>query len=127
MSVVEYEDNVDEQLRTIGDRLPKPVGYKMLLALPEAKETTEAGLFIPDERRTSETTASILGCVIAQGSSCYKDAEKFPDGAWCKVGDWVMMKSYSGTRFRIGDNEFRLINDDSIDAVVDDPRGIKRV
>jgi co-chaperonin GroES (HSP10) len=63
---------------------------------------------------------------MAMGSDCYKDESKFPTGPWCKEGDWVVMRAFSGTRISIHGKEFRLINDDTVEAVVDDPRGIQR-
>ena len=64
--------------------------------------------------------------VIALGEAAYKDAEKFPDGPYCKEGDFVIFRSYSGTRFKLRGEEFRLINDDTVEAVVDDPREYTR-
>ena len=60
------------------------------------------------------------------GDQAYSDAERFPTGAWCKEGDYVMFRMNSGTRFTIGGIEYRLMNDDSIEAVVTDPTGIQR-
>jgi co-chaperonin GroES (HSP10) len=60
------------------------------------------------------------------GDLCYKDENKFPTGAWCQEGDWVLFRAYSGSRIKIHGREFRLINDDTVEAVVDDPRGIYR-
>lgn len=106
--------------------LPDPCGYRLLIALPEVKETTEAGVYIPDERRDAETVASIVGFVMKSGPDAYSDSKRFPNGPWCKEGDWVVMRAYSGTRVRIHGKEFRLINDDSVEAVVEDPRGVVR-
>ena len=63
---------------------------------------------------------------VAMGDVCYSDEKRFPTGPWCAVGDWVMFRPYSGTRFKIRGQEFRLINDDTIEAVVDDPREYSR-
>ena len=106
--------------------MPEPAGYRLLVALPEVKEQTEAGVYIPDERRDAETVASIVGFVMKMGPDAYSDTKRFPNGAWCKEGDWVVMRAYSGTRVRIHGQEFRLINDDSVEAVVEDPRGVVR-
>jgi len=106
--------------------MPEPTGYRLLVALPEVKEKTEAGVYIPDERRDAETVASIVGFVMKAGPDAYSDTKRFPNGAWCKEGDWVVMRAYSGTRVRIHGQEFRLINDDSVEAVVEDPRGVVR-
>jgi co-chaperonin GroES (HSP10) len=64
--------------------------------------------------------------VLKVGPDAYKDQTKFPAGAWCKEGDFVLVRTYSGTRFKIFGKEFRLINDDQVDAVVQDPRGLTR-
>ena len=81
---------------------------------------------MPDSLSSAEHTASIVGCVLKLGSLAYRDVKKFPTGPWCKEGDWILMRSYSGTRVRIHDKEFRLINDDTVEAVVEDPRGVSR-
>ena len=110
----------------LGDKLPAPSGYKVLVACPEIEETTEGGIIIAEEYRAKESTASIFGYVISMGKDAYGDKERFPDGAWCKEGDFVMFRANSGTRFKVAGKEYRLLNDDSIEAVVADPRGITR-
>ena len=108
-------------------KLPEPKGYKLLIAIPKLEEKTQGGVIIPDKLKGLEQTASIVGLVIALGDAAYKDAEKFADGPYCKEGDFVIFRSYSGTRFKIKGEEFRLINDDTVEAVVDDPRGFTRL
>ena len=107
-------------------KLPEPKGYKLLIAIPKLEEKTQGGVIIPDKLKGLEQTASIVGLVIALGDAAYKDAEKFPDGPYCKEGDFVIFRSYSGTRFKVQGKEFRLINDDTVEGVVDDPRGYSR-
>ena len=107
-------------------KLPEPKGYKLLIAIPKLEEKTQGGVIIPDKLKGLEETASIIGLVIALGEAAYKDAEKFPDGPYCKEGDFVIFRSYSGTRFKLRGEEFRLINDDTVEAVVDDPREYTR-
>lgn len=113
----------DEELKA---KLPKPVGYKLLIATVEVSEKTKGGVFIPDQLKQAEQTASIIGFVLAVGAEAYSDTSKFPDGPWCKEGDFVIFRAYSGTRFKVLGREFRLINDDTVEAVVDDPRGYER-
>ena len=108
-------------------KLPEPKGYKLLIAIPKLEEKTSGGVIIPDKLKGMEQTASIIGLVIAMGKAAYKDADKFPDGPYCKEGDFVIFRSYSGTRFKLRGEEFRLINDDTVEAVVDDPREYTRV
>ena len=107
-------------------KLPEPKGYKLLIAIPKLEEKTQGGVIIPDKLKGLEQTASIIGLVIALGDAAYKDVEKFPDGPYCKEGDFVIFRSYSGTRFKLRGEEFRLINDDTVEAVVDDPREYTR-
>ena len=107
-------------------KLPEPKGYKLLIAIPKLEEKTAGGVIIPDALKGMEQTASIIGLVISVGDAAYKDADKFPDGPYCKEGDFVKFRANSGTRFKVAGKEYRLLNDDSIEAVVADPRGITR-
>lgn len=107
-------------------KLPDPKGYRVLIAIPEITQKTEGGVFIPDQLRNAEETASLIGYVLKVGSEAYADPNRFPTGAWCKEGDFVIFRSYSGTRFKVHGKEFRLINDDTVEAVVEDPRGYSR-
>jgi len=110
-------------------QLPRPQGYRILCAIPEAEqqyEGSEAGLIKADQTlRTEETLTTVL-FVVDMGRDCYQDKTRFPNGPYCKVGDFVLVRPNAGTRLVIHGREFRIINDDSIEAVVDDPRGIKR-
>ena len=108
------------------DQMPKPKGYKLLIAVPSVKEKTDGGVYLPDRLRDAEKTASIYGCVIEMGESAYADADKFPFGPYCQKGDWVIFRSFSGTRFKINGDEYRLINDDTVEATIADPRAIQR-
>jgi co-chaperonin GroES (HSP10) len=112
--------------------LPEPKGYRLLIAIPKKEETfKDSQIVIAESVRQREETASIVGLVVKLGSQAYQDPEKFPDGPWCKEGDFIIMRSYSGTRFKVstpqGDQEFRLINDDTVEAVVADPRVVTRL
>ena len=107
-------------------QLPEPTGYKILIALPEADKKTAGGIIKAEETLRIEETASVTGFVMKMGPDCYKDENKFPNGSWCKEGDWIIMRAFSGTRISIHGKEFRLINDDTVEAIVDDPRGIQR-
>jgi len=113
----------DEQLKA---KLPEPSGYRLLIAVPEVSEKTEGGVYMPDRLKEAEETASIVGFVVKVGPDAYADLNKFPNGPWCKEGDFVIFRSYSGTRFKVLGKEFRLINDDTVEAVVEDPRGYSR-
>tara|TARA_R110002020_G_scaffold241191_3_gene454336 strand:+ start:1471 stop:1863 length:393 start_codon:yes stop_codon:yes gene_type:complete len=107
-------------------QLPSPCGYKILIAIPEIAETTEGGVIKPDIVRELEEYATVVGFVLKMGPDCYVGNKKFPSGDYCKEGDFVLFRAFQGTRIRIHGKEFRLINDDNVEAVVEDPRGIKR-
>lgn len=108
-------------------QLPEPKGYKLLIALPEPDEKTVGGILKSKQTMDIEEIGSICGFVMKMGTDAYNDASRFPNGPYCEEGEWILMRSYSGTRFKIHGKEFRLINDDSVEAVVQDPRGIEKV
>jgi co-chaperonin GroES (HSP10) len=107
-------------------KLPEPVGYKLLIAIPEISEKTDGGVYMPDNLKSAEETASIIGFVLKVGKEAYSDPARFPHGPWCKEGDFIIFRSYSGTRFKVMGKEFRIINDDTVEGVVEDPRGYSR-
>lgn len=107
-------------------QLPAPKGYRILCAIPEAEEKFDSGLIKSDETRRHDELLSTVLFVVDMGSDCYADKTRFPTGPWCQKGDFVLVRPNAGTRIVIHDREFRIINDDSVEAVVEDPRGIKR-
>ena len=122
--MIEAVKITDEELEV---QLPTPVGYRVLVALPEIEETYEnTKVLKTNTEMRNEHIMSILGLVIDMGSQAYKDKERFGDTPWCKIGDYVMFRANTGTRFKIDGKEYRLMNDDSIEAIVTDPRGVTR-
>ena len=108
-------------------QLPKPVGYRVLVAMPEVDDTYgSSGIIKSSKEMHNEHIMSIMGLVLDMGDGAYSDKERFPTGPWCKQGDYVMFRMNTGTRFTVEGVEYRLMNDDSIEAVVSDPRGITR-
>ena len=107
-------------------QLPRPSGYRILCAIPEQEKEFESGIAKADETMRIEETLTTVLFVVDLGPDCYADKTRFPNGPWCKKGDFVLAKPYSGSRLVIHGREFRIINDDTVEAVVDDPRGIKR-
>ena len=115
-------DVSDEQWE---EQLPKPVGYRVLVALPDIDDYYQnTSLLKTDNEKHREYIMSIMGVVIDMGSDAYSDKERFPEGPWCKQGDYVMFRMNTGTRFKVNGKEFRLMNDDSVEAVIPDPSGI---
>lgn len=121
------ETTLPETAEDKAKQLPDPSGYRILVAIPEVEEKYESGLIKADTTMHHEEVLSTVFFVVKMGPDCYKDATRFPNGAWCKEGDFILARPNSGTRLKIHGREFRIINDDSVEAVVDDPRGIKRV
>ena len=108
------------------DQIPQPVGYRVLIALPSIEDTFEGGIAKPATTIREEYILSMVGLVVDMGAQAYKDKERFPTGAWCKQGDYVMFRANTGTRFKVGNVEYRLMNDDSIEAVINDPSKLTR-
>jgi hypothetical protein len=107
-------------------QLPRPSGYRILCAIPEVEKEYDSGLAKADETLRIEEVLTTVLFVVELGPDCYKDPSRFPTGPWCKKGDFVLVRPNSGSRLVIHGREFRMINDDSVEGVVDDPRGIKR-
>jgi co-chaperonin GroES (HSP10) len=106
------------------DRLPKPTGWRLLILPYRGKGKTGGGVFLPDQTIERESVATVCGYVLVVGSLAYKDEEKFPTGAWCAEKDWVIFGRYAGARFKIDGGEVRILNDDEVIAVIQDPEDI---
>jgi co-chaperonin GroES (HSP10) len=107
-------------------QLPKPSGYHILCAIPEIEKEYDSGIVKADITVQHEEALTTVLFVVALGPDCYKDPARFPSGAWCKEGDFVLVRPHAGSRLVIHGREFRMINDDTVEGTVDDPRGIKR-
>jgi len=124
MSNIDVEKTQEEAKKA--SQLPIPKGYRILCAVPHVDEEYEGGLIKAEDTRKTEEQTTVVLFVIKLGSEAYADKDRFPTGPWCKEGDFVLTRPYSGTRVVIHGREFRIINDDTVEAVVDDPRGIRR-
>ena len=107
-------------------QLPKPSGYRILCAIPEVEKEHDGGILKADETVRYEELLTTVLFVVDLGPDCYANKDKFPTGPWCKKGDFVLVRPNVGTRLVIHGREFRIIYDDTVEGVVDDPRGIKR-
>ena len=105
-------------------KLPKPTGWRLLVLPFKMKEKTKGGLVLAETTLEKQQVASQVGLVMAMGPDCYKDKERYPDGPWCKVKDWVMFARYAGSRIKIDGGEMRLLNDDEVLATIDSPEDI---
>jgi len=107
-------------------QLPVPKGYKILCTIPDYEEKFDSGIVKADITIKHEELLTNVLFVVKLGDLAYADPSRFPTGPWCREGDFILVRANTGTRIMIHDREFRLINDDSIEAVVEDPRGIRR-
>jgi co-chaperonin GroES (HSP10) len=107
-------------------QLPDPSGYRILCGIPNIEEQYESGILKSDMTLQHEELLTTVLFVVKMGPDCYKDAARFPSGPWCKEGDFILVRPHAGTRLKIHGREFRIINDDSVEGVVEDPRGISR-
>ena len=113
-------DNLDSH----ADKLPKPTGYRVLIMPFTLPEVTKGGIHIAKATLDKERIATVVGYVVAMGPDAYGDLNKFPEGPWCKEGDWVIFGRYAGARFQIEGGDMRLLNDDEILATIEDPEAI---
>ena len=116
--------------KTVEDKatqIPEPATYHLLCMLPEAKEEYEGGLLKASQTMQYEELLSPVLFVAKVGPDAFKDEKRFPSGPSCKVGDFIVVRPNTGTRMKIHGTEWRIINDDSVEAVIEDPRGIQRV
>ena len=123
---VDLSQVLNKEAEERAKQLPIPQGYRILCAIPEAEEAFDSGILKSDETRRHDELLTTVLFVVSMGPDCYMDKERFPNGPWCKQGDFILVRPNAGTRLIIHGREFRIINDDSVEAVVDDPRGIKR-
>ena len=109
---------------TLLERMPNPTGWRLLILPYRGKGTTDGGIHLPDKTLEEGQIQTVVSYVIKQGPLAYKDTEKFPDGAWCKEKDWIIIARYAGSRLRIEGGEVRIINDDEVLATILDPDDI---
>jgi len=105
-------------------KLPKPTGWRLLVLPFKMPEKTKGGLFLGQDTLERQQVASTCGLILETGPDIYNDKEKFPEGPWCKKGDWVIFARYAGSRIQIDGGEVRLLNDDEVLATIDDPEDI---
>ena len=122
VGAVNFEATAEEKAK----QLPRPSGYHILCAIPEVEKEYDSGIVKAETTIHYEELLTTVLWVIELGPDCYKDTSRFPSGPWCKKGDFILVRPNAGSRLLIHGREFRLINDDSVEAVVQDPRGIKR-
>jgi chaperonin GroES len=115
---------VDSLDKTVRDRVPKPTGWRIVLLPYKGAEKSKGGILLSDQTREKQQITTVCAYVLAVGPLAYKDTVKFPEGAWCKEGDWIIFGRYAGARIGLDGGEVRIINDDEVLAVIGDPEDI---
>jgi co-chaperonin GroES (HSP10) len=113
-----------EEIASEKDQLPTPTGYRVLILPRGRSAVTEGGIQLVKDTVERDTVSSVVGYVISLGPDAYKDPVKFPEGAWCEEGEWVLFGRYAGARFKIDGGELRLLNDDEILAKIPNPEAV---
>ena len=122
--LVGIKKSEEKQDKEEKEKLPNPTGWRMIVLPFKMKETTKGGLVLAETTLEKQQVASQCGLVLAMGPQCYKDKERYPEGPWCKVNDWVMFARYAGSRVKIEGGEIRMLNDDEVLATIDSPEDI---
>jgi len=126
MADIDVDKTMSEAERK-AKQLPEPTGYHILCMVPKIEDTFGDSVILKSDRTVNVEEQTTLVLFVAKvGPDAYKDKKRFPSGPWCKEGDFIITRAYAGTRVRIHGTEWRIINDDSVDGVVEDPRGISR-
>tara|TARA_R110000787_G_scaffold218067_2_gene326787 strand:- start:3209 stop:3640 length:432 start_codon:yes stop_codon:yes gene_type:complete len=107
------------------EKLPGPTGYRILILPFSQKTVTKGGIHLADSYVEKERLATNVGFVVSLGPDAYKDSNKFPNGAWCKERDWIIFGRYAGSRIKIDGGDLRLLNDDEVLAVINDPEDVQ--
>ena len=115
-----HSDSIDKKAV---EKLPQPTGWRMLVLPFKMPEKTKGGLFLGQDTLERQQVGSTCGLVLAMGPHCY-DKDKFPEGPWCKKGDWIIFARYAGSRIQIDGGEVRLLNDDEVLATIENPEDI---
>jgi len=113
--------NLEQEVK---DRIPSPTGWRIAILPYRGAEKSKGGIVLAEETQKRTQLATVCGYVLKVGSLAYMDESKFPTGAWCKEGDWVIFGRYAGSRIAIDGGEIRILNDDEIIGRVNDPEDI---
>ena len=119
-----WDGKAGEKQKKEIEKVPNPTGYRIVLFPLKLDSKTKSGIILTDETVAESQITTNICKVLKVGPDAYKDKDKFPTGPWCKTDDWVLITRYAGSRIRIDGGELRIINDDEILAVIDDPRDI---
>ena len=115
---------LEDKYKKQHEDLPRPTGWRLLVLPYRIKDKTKGGIVLAESTLEKQQVASQCGLILAMGPQCYQDKERYPEGPWCKVGEWVMFARYAGSRIKIEGGEIRLLNDDEILATIKSPQDL---
>jgi co-chaperonin GroES (HSP10) len=116
-----------EQVTELKKHIPQPTGWRVVVLPYRGARKTKGGIELADQTLERQQLTTTCAYVLAVGPLAFKDTSKFPDGAWCKEGDWIIFGRYAGARMAIDGGEIRILNDDEILALVSDPEDILHI
>lgn len=121
-----FEEKKEEKAKELSDmkKLPQPTGWRLLIMPHTGIKKTKGGIHLTDKAQEEIQLTTNVGLVLKVGPDAYKDKDRFPDGPWCKEKDWVLFAKYAGSRIKIEGGELRLLNDDEVLAVIENPEDI---
>jgi len=122
---IEFTPETVQEDETLIEKLPKPTGYRIMILPFSQKQMTKGGIVLADSYLEKERLGTNVGFVVSLGPDAYKDKNKFPNGAWCQERDWIIFGRYAGARIKIEGGDLRLLNDDEVLAVVDNPENVQ--
>ena len=114
-------ENMDQ---SVIDRIPKPTGWRIVVLPFRPPKKTKSGIVLAEQVVDRQNLATVCGYVVSVGELAYGDTEKFPNGPWCKKGDWIVFGRYAGARISIEGGEIRILNDDEVLATIADPEDL---
>ena len=120
------ETVIDVDIKETATQLPKACGYSILCAVPDIEAQYDSGILKSEETKRNEEILCVVYFVVDLGPDCYIDKDKFPSGPYCKKGDFVLVAAHTGIQVNIHGKAFRIIYDDQVRSVVQDPRGVRR-
>lgn len=113
--------------QSVIDRIPKPTGWRIVVLPFKPPKKSKGGIVLAEQAVERLQIATVCGYVVSTGPLAYADKEKFPEGPWCKKGDWIVFGRYAGARISLDDGEIRILNDDEVLATIRDPEDIRHM
>ena len=118
------KDKKEESKGPVMDKVPQATGWRMVVLPHKGVDKTKGGLLLTDKAIEEQQLTTNVGLILNMGPDAYADKSKYPNGPWCKTGDWVIFARYAGSRVKIDGGEIRILNDDEILSTVEDPTDI---